>query len=111
MNNKFLNFAIGLQIFLVILLQLTHGKDVHRATNETNCTNCDLPEFEIHRIKETVNEYKDLSIIYALADIVSDDMVNSQCFSELQELHHGINEKQIWAVKGRVQYFQNKNLL
>lgn len=75
------------------------GDELHRNTNET-CAHCDLHS-NTKRLKETVQEYKTLSIIYTLADLASDNIQSAQCFNELQDIQRGINEKEIWAAKGK----------
>ena len=49
----------------------------------------------------TVAEYKQLSLLYGLTVAVDQTEVNSVCEKELHILQHGINEKEIWAVKGK----------
>lgn len=96
MKNAYL-YTIGRLVLMAVLIG---GHEM--PINET-CTHCDLTfvPAQTKRLKETVEEYKSLSIIYALADLASDDIVNQQCFNELAVLQHGVNDKQIWAVKGK----------
>lgn len=56
---------------------------------------------EEKRLKSTINEYRQLSMVYAIADLSSEDMVTQQCYNDLQLLQHGINDKETWAVKGK----------
>lgn len=100
--------AITLSIILMnITVHSTNAKDLHPVTiKNASCDSgyCD-PSFhavipEERRLKLTINEYNQLSILYALADLSSEDVVSQQCYNDLQLLQHGINDKDTWAVKG-----------
>lgn len=47
------------------------------------------------------NHLKRSSILYNLVSIATDATANDVCLREMREIKRGIDERQIWAMKGR----------
>ncbi|XP_063698043.1 nose resistant to fluoxetine protein 6-like [Culicoides brevitarsis] len=47
----------------------------------------------------SLSDYRKLSVLYALINVAGDSDVNEQCHNELEMIQHGVNTKEIWAVK------------
>lgn len=39
------------------------------------------------------------SVIYGLIVTAEENQLNQQCYNEIMQIYHGINRKEIWAVK------------
>lgn len=44
---------------------------------------------------------KHTSVLYGLISIAERDELSERCFRELQRVYHGIQQKEIWAMKGK----------
>lgn len=42
---------------------------------------------------------KHSSVIYGLVAAAEENQLNQQCYNEIMQIYHGINRKEIWAVK------------
>lgn len=49
----------------------------------------------------SVSDYRKLSLLYAMINVAGDADINLRCQSELEMIQHGVNTKEIWAVKGK----------
>lgn len=65
-----------------------------------------LRDFDIMEPVVSIMEYKKLSFLYGLIDVLSHSQVNDLCQKELLMLQYGINSKEIWAVKGKWSLFE-----
>lgn len=43
---------------------------------------------------------KHSSVIYGLIVAAEENQLNQQCYNEIMQIYHGINRKEIWAMKG-----------
>lgn len=51
---------------------------------------------------------KHSSIIYGLIVNANEDQLNLQCFNEIMQIYHGINRKEIWAMKSEFRNYYRK---
>lgn len=56
---------------------------------------------------------KHSSVIYGLIVAAEENQLNQRCYNEIQQIMHGINRKEIWAMKSEFDFFQRgrKNLM
>lgn len=46
-----------------------------------------------------IERLKHTSVIYGLIDAAEENQLNQQCYNEIMQIYHGINRKEIWAMK------------
>lgn len=46
-----------------------------------------------------IDRLKHSSVIYGLIEAVEENQLNQQCYKEIAQIYHGINRKEIWAMK------------
>jgi hypothetical protein len=51
--------------------------------------------FNAHHIERL----KHSSVIYGLSVAAEENQLNQQCYNEIMQIYHGINRKEIWAMK------------
>lgn len=61
-----------------------------------------------HSSKLTKNRFISSSVIYGLLTLVVNKTQHSKCYEDLEQLHEGINRKEIWAMKSNFD-FDNQN--
>lgn len=53
-----------------------------------------------------IERLKHTSVIYGLVVAAADEkQLNQQCYNEIMQIYHGINRKEIWAVKSELKDF------
>lgn len=65
-----------------------------------------VPGFHVKKDEDrpksvSISDYRKLSILYAMINVMEEADVNLQCQKELEMIQHGVNTKDIWAVKGK----------
>lgn len=53
---------------------------------------------------------KHSSVIYGLIVTAEENQLNQQCYNEIMQIYHGINRKEIWAMKSEFETIQKKNI-
>lgn len=49
---------------------------------------------------------KHSSVIYGLTLSAEENQLNQQCYNEIMQIYHGINRKEIWAMKSEFRDFK-----
>lgn len=65
-----------------------------------------LPGFRVRKDENrsksvSMSDYRKLSLLYAMLHVVGDADINLRCQKQLEMVQHGVNTKEIWAVKGK----------
>lgn len=47
---------------------------------------------------------KHSSVIYGLSLAAEESQLNQQCYNEIMQIYHGINRKEIWAMKSELKH-------
>lgn len=45
------------------------------------------------------------SVIYGLVASAEESQLSQQCYNEIMQIYHGINRKEIWAMKSELKYY------
>ena len=68
---------------------------VHKFDDYVRETSSILNSHNMHRMKHS-------SVIYGLVSTAEENQLNQQCYNEIMQIYHGINRKEIWAMKSEL---------